>query len=101
MTGGSPPRALILLGGITAPLQGFLNSLAYFRIRAKRQMCENPNKSKWRIVAGIVRTQLFPWWKPAGSLEDNENKSEAKIDQSRMTGASHVSSAGRRGSIQF
>ena len=109
MAGGSPPRALILLGGITAPSQGFLNSLAYFRIRAKRQMLENPNTSKWRIVAGIVWTQFFPWWKPAGSLEDNGNECEAKIDQSRrMTVvASHIetgaaeSSADRRGSVQF
>ena len=103
MTGGTPPRALILLGGITAPSQGFLNALAYFRIRATRQMRENPNTPKWRIVAGIVRAQLFPWWKPAGSLEDNGNDCEAKIDHSHPdveTGASE-STAGRRGSVQF
>jgi len=80
MTGGTAPRALIVLGGITAPSQGFLNAFAYFRIRATRQMRENLNTPKWRIVAGIIRAQLFPLWKPAGSLEDNGNDCEAKID---------------------
>jgi hypothetical protein len=105
MTGGTAPRALIVLGGITAPSQGFLNAFAYFRIRATRQMRENPNTSKWRIVVGIIRAQLFPWWKPAGFLEDDGNDCEAKIDDNddghpdTETGASK-SPAGRRATLR-
>ena len=93
MSGGTPPTALIVVGGVFAPSQGFLNSITYFRIRASRQMRDNPDTPKWKIVRGIIQAQLFPWCGTLGSSHDDGNDCEANISIATPTRISNASRA--------
>ena len=94
MSGETPPTALIVVGGVFAPSQGFFNSITYFRIRASRQMRDNPGTPKWKIVRGIIQAQLFPCCGTLGSSHDDGNDCEANISiatRTRISNAATIS----------
>ncbi|GFH50176.1 hypothetical protein CTEN210_06652 [Chaetoceros tenuissimus] len=98
---GTVPKWLVVVCGTFIPLQGFVNSLVYFRLRFHKCGAEHSDKGTLWVIGRIILLTLMPCFtkdvhniSDGRDLEDDlHNSKTSKSTASRFSSMDHVSNA--------